>query len=115
MSASEFQRLFGNVTSENFSETTTKWLQFPVYTELPTNLLARIESISTLRGAVKAFTEQHGAAAQNLVKENKHFEAIGLLNQRFRDAERIFMADDLTTALMFVYRRRGRIKHEFRT
>lgn len=115
MIASEFQQHFGNITSDNFSEIAAKWFQLPVYTELPPKLLTRAKSLTHLNGAVKTFVEQHRLAVVPLAQSDSHFEALRLANQRLVDAERIFLGDDLITARIFTFRRRGWIKEHLST
>lgn len=115
MHTTEFQQHFGNITSEGFSRVTVNWLQLPAYPELPADLLAKAKILTEPQGAVGAFIEQHRQAVGALVKENKHFEAMGLVDQRLGEIEKIFLGDDLITARIFTYRRRGWIKEQLAT
>lgn len=113
MVTSEFQQHFGNITAENFSAITAKWLDIPAYPELSTGLRVRAEKLTHLEGAVGVFVDHHKQAVSALVKQNQYFEALKLVDQRLEDAERMFAGDDLITARIFTHRRRGWIKEHW--
>lgn len=111
----EFQELFGNVNSAAFSEVATNWFQLPPYFKLSDDLRQKAESLVVLQGSVGTFTEKHRQAVSKLVEEKDHFEALRLADQRFLDAEKIFLGDDLVTARIFTLRRRGWVKEHLAT
>lgn len=111
----EFQKYFGDFNLEEVGGIANRWLALPTYMQLPDAEIQRAESLVELSGSVQAFTEHHRQAIRPLTKSNRHFEALDLVDERLTTLERGFTGDELITARVFAYRRRGFVQEDLAT
>lgn len=115
MTNGEFQQYFGHFGHEETQEVTDRWLALPILVRLPEVDVERAKVLVELQGSVEVFVEQHRKDIIPLVKEDRHFEALDLIDRRLAETEAMFSGNDLLTARIYTLRRRGYIQEHLAT
>lgn len=115
MASNEFQQYFGNFNADQATEVADRWFNAPTYVELPKEENQRFKALTELTGDVKLFVEQTTNNANELVKAERQFEALDLVDQRLKEAEKVFEGDDLLTARRYTFYRRSYVQEHLAT
>lgn len=115
MIGAEFQQYFGHINPEEVQEVTDRWFATPSYVDLPEAELAKVRALTELKGDIKTFTDHTTHTTADLVKAEKHFEALDFMNQRLAEAEATLTGDDLLTARRYSFYRRGYVQEHLAT
>lgn len=115
MANSEFEQYFGHFNPEEATNVADRWFNSPTYVQLPQVEHQRFKALTELAGDVKLFVEQTTNNANELVKAKRQFEALDLVDQRLKEAERVFEGDNLLTARRYALYRRGYVQEHLAT
>ncbi len=93
------------MSPESFGEVLGRWTALPPMTRLTEEQMERIEALSHPQdGPVKKFRDEEFEAVSALVKANRHFDAIRLVDADLARIAETFQGDDAISAREMAFR-----------
>lgn len=115
MANGEFEQYFGHFNPEEATDVADRWFNSPTYVQLSEVEHQRLKALTELTGDVRLFVEQTTNDANELVKADRQFEALDLIDQRLKEASAVFSGDNLLTARRYAFYRRGYVQEHLAT